>query len=335
MEPLFLITGIAGHVGTALQKELRSRGYAFRGLLYYSDPALPDSEKEHYVRGDVGDEASLSAFFASLEGREVYLIHLASLIDIKAKRLTPAIERVNVEGTKILFNLARRSGVKRFVYISSVDAFESARRHVDETSPLAPTDKRIGAYPISKSLATAFLKEKQHEGASVSILYPSAVLGPYDKGHNHMVQMVKDYCAGKIPGVIPGRYDVVDVRDLAKAIVDSTLLEQRPSDDSFILSGETIPLKDILLTCKQVRSQGHPVRVFPYFLAYLGLPFVSLHCHLHHLRPLYTSFALHLLQNANTFSHEKATREFGYAPRPISDTIRDTINDLYDLGVQE
>jgi dihydroflavonol-4-reductase len=338
MDKLFLITGASGHVGTALTYELLSRGYEVRGLLYYSDhpnPSLLKEERVKYFRGDIGEKTSLKDFFADLAGKEVYLIHLAALIDIKAKTLTPRIEKTNVVGLKNVYDLAQENHIKRFVYISSVDAFETAKRHVDETSPLAPTNKPIGAYPISKSLVTSFLKEKQKEGANVAIVYPSAVIGPYDKGQNHMVQMIMDYCDGKIPGVVKGFYDVVDVRDLAKGITDCALLEKRPSDDSYILSGQAVPIKEILSWVRRIRGHGRPILVFPYFLAYVGLPFVDLYCRIHHHRPLYTSFALHLLKNANTFSHEKASRELGYAPRSIEETIRDTLSYLYDSGAKE
>lgn len=42
-------------------------------------------------------------------------------------------------------------------------------------------------------------------------------------------------------------------------------------------------------------------------------------------RPLYTKYSLYTLSSNDKFSHEKASRELGYRPRDLYETLRDTI----------
>ena len=48
--------------------------------------------------------------------------------------------------------------------------------------------------------------------------------------------------------------------------------------------------------------------------------------------PLYTSYSLYTVSGNAAFSHRKADRELGYHPRPLKDTLRDSIGWLEMLG---
>ena len=76
-----------------------------------------------------------------------------------------------------------------------------------------------------------------------------------------------------------------------------------------------------------------PRLVFPMWLARIGAPFVAAACRLAGRRPLYTSAALQPLEGNRNISHARATRELGYQPRPLRETVVETLQWFEDRGV--
>jgi dihydroflavonol-4-reductase len=68
-----------------------------------------------------------------------------------------------------------------------------------------------------------------------------------------------------------------------------------------------------------------PHLVFPMWLARAGAPFTVALNRLAGRRPLYTSAALKPLWGNHRLSHARATRELGYDPRPLRETIVETL----------
>jgi dihydroflavonol-4-reductase len=326
----YILIGALGHLGKTIISQLSGTGVAIRAF-DFALPKLPSSDPRlTYYQGDVTKPETLEPVFQGLEPHRFCVIHLAAIIDIQARRATPKLISVNVEGVKNAFACFERYQGKRFIYVSSVDAFLQTHSEIDETAPLAPSDG--AGYPATKADATRFIKEKQQAGADAIVVYPSGIIGPGDDGHNHLVQLLRDYVQGKLPGVIPSGYDVVDVRDVASAII--TLSWGDSKGDSFLLSGQQIGLKELLLLAKAWNGgKGRSIVVFPFFLAYVGLPFVHLHCKIHRKRPLYTAFAISVVKHANSFKRDKATQAFGYSPRPIKESVDATLSYLREQGL--
>src|SRR3954469_2867826 len=112
------ITGPTGDIGRALLRTLdrspeidKVVGMARRPF----NPAELGLTKTEYRRGDILDPASLSEL---VDGADV-LVHLAFII-LGGREET---HRINLEGTRNVFEAALNSGVRRFVYTSSVAAY--------------------------------------------------------------------------------------------------------------------------------------------------------------------------------------------------------------------
>jgi dihydroflavonol-4-reductase len=324
---VYLITGANGHLGTALIEELKDQDCLVRGLIM---PGTPDGVKAPnvtYFLGNITDPETLRPFFAGLEGKNVYVIHTASIIDIVSRRPTPRLLSVNVEGTKNVFRMAEEIKAKRILYVSSVDAFLQQKKLIDEEAELVPLEaKRSAGYPKTKAMATHFVKDEQARGVDALIVYPACIIGPYDKGANRMVQSIRDFIRGTQPGVIPGGYDCVDVRDVAHGIL--LALKKAPQGASYILSGHGCTLVELLQKADEANKSKHRIRVFPIFLARLGVPFVALDSKIHHRAPTFTNFALDIVTHANSFNRDKAAKELGYDPRPLDVSIKDTVDYL-------
>jgi len=76
-----------------------------------------------------------------------------------------------------------------------------------------------------------------------------------------------------------------------------------------------------------VKEQCHlkALPELPRFLGQAAVPFVELASRISGHRPLYTAYSLRVLGSNAAYSHEKAARELGYAPRPLTETIQDMV----------
>ncbi len=122
------VTGPTGEIGLPLMSELEgdSAVGAVRGMARRPfDPLAEGWEKASYRRGDILDRGSLAALF---DGADV-AVHLAFAIfgDRGETR------RINLEGSRNVFEVAIEAGVKRLVYASSVAAYGF---HADNPQPL-------------------------------------------------------------------------------------------------------------------------------------------------------------------------------------------------------
>lgn len=330
---VLLITGAGGHLGKALLHLLAGSGLPVRGLLHHEEEKKEvediDPDASFFV-GDIKEKESLSPFFANLEGKEAYLIHAASLVDIQHETLQEPLRLANVVGTENVLSLAKEAGVKASVYVSSVDSFAAKRIVANEESAWVE-EKRAGGYAISKAMANRVVLEYRKKGMDVRIAYPSGFFGPYDEGSNHLNQVVIDFLNGKIPGVVKQGYAIADARDIAQGVWKA--LFEAPKNSSYILSGHYVSLADFVAEAAKAYGVKKKIRTFPIFLGKVGVPFVKLHGKIHHERPLYTLFSLNLLRDANRFDDGKARKELGYTSRPLEETMKDAVAYFEEKGL--
>ncbi len=169
------VTGPTGEIGLPLLAELERRdevgevrGMARRGF----DPAAEGWRKVSYRRGDVLDRGSLAALF---DGVDV-AVHLA--FSIFGGR--GATRRVNLEGSRNVFEAAVTAGVRRLVYTSSVAAYGF---HPENPQPLTEAVPARGSDGFYYSAQKAELEEALSEvlgGSEVEayVFRPCVVAGP-------------------------------------------------------------------------------------------------------------------------------------------------------------
>ncbi|HUA44630.1 MAG TPA: NAD-dependent epimerase/dehydratase family protein [Solirubrobacteraceae bacterium] len=171
------------------------------------DPSEHGWSKLEYRQGDVRDKAALKEAFADAD----VVIHLAFMITGAASRET--IRAINVEGTLNAFRAAAASGVKRFVYASSVAAYGF---HPDnpigmtEDWPVRPAARLF--YAQEKAELEQLLDEEGRAtpGLAVYLLRPPIVLGPHAVGAkgalpSPLAELVERLLelAGRVPVPIP------------------------------------------------------------------------------------------------------------------------------------
>ncbi len=321
MRKLFIITGANGHLGGTIIRKLKDSEALVRGLILPSEQGRPQANVL-YVMGDVRDKTSLEPLFAQTEGMEVVVIHTAGIIDI-AGDVSQVMHDVNVGGTRNVVELCMEHHAKRLLYVSSVHAIpEKDKLSVLEEVGRFSADAVVGGYAKTKAEATQIVLDAVREGLDAVVVHPSGILGPYDSSHNHLVQMVSDYIHGKLPACVNGGYDFVDVRDVAAGCLSA--IEKGRSGECFILSNRHYEIKDILGMVKSIWG-GRKLPVLPMWMARAFAPLFGWGARLRKKRPLYTKYSLYALKSNDRFSHDKATRELGYQPRDLYQTILDTV----------
>lgn len=320
MERLYLITGANGHLGNTVIRQLLARGEKVRGLILPTESGLlPGVE---YIRGDIRDPSSLDPFFSDLENKESFVLHTAGIVDI-AENISPLLYEVNVQGTRHLLDACLTYPVKRLVYVSSVHALpEKDRFHVLQEVKRFSPESVVGGYAKTKAEATQAVLDAVSDGLDAVIVQPSGILGPYDTTRNHLVQLVSDYVHGRLPACVRGGYDFVDVRDVAQGCLSA--LENGKTGECYILSNRHYEIKEILRMIRFLQG-GRRVPSLPLWMAKIATPFIEMWAKRHHRRPLYTRYSLYTLHSNDKFSHDKATRELGYLPRDLYQTLADTL----------
>ena len=324
MSKLYLITGATGHVGTVLVDRLIKRHESIRVLILNTDTAqLPNGID--ICCGDIRDQNSLLPFFQRSEYDDVTLIHCAAFITV-ATKYNPAVWETNVTGTNNIMELALSCGVNRVVYVSSVHAiperpFPEIISEVDSFSP----ELVHGQYAKSKAAAAQIVLDYAKKGLNVSSVHPSGIIGPGDiKLKNHMIRTLKAMESGKIPVAIQGGYDFVDSRDVANGIL--LCEENGKPGECYILNGHYITIKELLNIIREITGKHKTDIELPYHLANGIAPAAERVSLLFDKNvPLFTPYSVYTLHTNGAFSHDKAYKAFGYCPREIDESIRDSL----------
>ncbi len=315
-----LITGATGHIGNVLARELIARGKSVRAMLLPGEDATPLSDLPvELVEGDVLDFCSLQAAFAGVD----MVYHLAGLISILPGK-DPMVQNVNVLGTRNVIQAAHLAGIKRLVYTSSIHALQRVPHGIliDENVPF-DTQHAISAYDHSKAQASLEVLKAVQEGLDAVIACPTGVIGPYDFRRSEMGGLISDCLKSKLMFYVEGAYDFVDVRDVAAGLI--LVGERGRTGQTYILSGERITVHDIFKRVQKIVGHQQISIKIPLRLARLVASFTPLLYRLTHIKPRFTPYSLATLASNSVISSAKAVAELGYAPRPLHESITDTI----------
>lgn len=314
-----LVTGASGHLGNVVVRRLLERHYGVRVLLRRLDPpALAGLEVEQ-VQGDLLDPGSLDRACSGAH----WIIHCAAAISTM-NRDAKLVDAVNRVGTRNLVDAALAAEIQRFVYVSSVEALDlrASDRLICEDG-FYP-DRCIMAYGRSKASASLEVVAAVSERGLPAVLgIPSGLVGPYDFGSSRTAEMVRRFLGGKLPAYVDGGFDFVDVRDVADGLISAG--ERGVIGESYLLTGELLSYYEITEILERVSGVRMSRLKAPFWLA---LPFTyvaTAFSVISRKSPLYTPDSLRILQTRPRFNLTKSEAHLGYRPRPIADSLADTV----------
>jgi dihydroflavonol-4-reductase len=325
---IHVVTGASGRVGLALCAELHSRGLYVRALYYHDEQVAPFLRQYADEVGYV-DITSPESVNEALKGA-AYVYHLAGIVSI-ASKIDPLIKAVNITGTQNVIDACLAFGVKRLVYTGTVHTLAfSDNTSVLREVPRFDPDAVSGAYAVTKAISSNLVLDAvKDRGLDAVIGMPSGVVGGFELKRSNFGQMVIDVAERRLPIYITGRYDFVDVKDVAKALADLATLGV--CGESYILSGHTLSVKELVYASARAAGVKPPKVCLP-------LGFVKLFAGIAERTALrkgqtlmFTPYALKVLGDNCNFSHEKITALTGYAPRPLEEAIKDQVEFYFQV----
>jgi dihydroflavonol-4-reductase len=315
---LTVVTGASGHIGANLVRALLEQGRRVRVVVHDSDVGLDGLGVER-VLGDVRDPASMRAAF---DGAQV-VFHLAAIISIEGDP-HGHVAAVNIQGARNVAEAALACGVRRLIHTSSIHAFD---QYCARSGPLTEASARskgpkLPAYDRSKAAGEAGVREVIAQGLDAVVVHPSGVVGPFDYRPSRMGQVLLDLYHRRLPALVPGGYNFVDVRDVVAGMLAAEKQGQR--GESYLLAGEWAAVRTIAEIAARCTGVPAPRIVTPFWMAHVGVPFMTVWARLTKTHPIYTHESLGALKVDSKTDLAKARRDLGYVPRPLEDTIRDT-----------
>jgi dihydroflavonol-4-reductase len=312
------VTGASGHIGNCLVRELKKQGAVIRVLVHNFRCDLDEMDVE-LIPGNLREPESLIPLCKGVD----VVFHLAAQIAIE-NRSSGQVYETNVTGTKNMIKAANYGGAKKFIHFSSIHAFQigSPGQLLDESRSLVETNKTI--YEFTKAEGEREVMKAVKEGLDAVILNPTAVIGPFDHRGSLLGQALLKIYQNKLPFLVSGGYNWVDVRDVVSASIQA--IESGRKGEKYILSGEYCTLRELSEIISKISGCKIPVNV-PVSLARMACPFFQIYSSVTKKEPLYTYQSLNILVNSPVnISNAKAQKELRYEPRPLEQTLSDTFN---------
>jgi nucleoside-diphosphate-sugar epimerase len=247
---LLALTGATGFIGQYLLREMPKRGYRIRALL--RRPSSTPVQTTNAVIGDLARPQNLSAALAGVHA----VIHSAGLARGMSGVPEDDYRLFNTEATLGLARAARRAGVKRFVFLSSIRAQcgPSADAVLTEAVPASPTD----AYGRSKLAAERSLAELDLDWVALRAVL---VYGPGVKGNMaQLMQLARSPFPLPLAG-LEARRSLLGVDNLLAAI-DTVLTAPGPLRRVFIAADpEALTIAEMIAALRA--GLGRQPSIFP------------------------------------------------------------------------
>lgn len=312
-----VVTGAAGHIGGNLVRALLAEDRRVRAMVFRDTAALEGLEVER-VKADILEPESLRAAFADAD----VVYHLAARITLKMR--DPEAVHLNTEGPRNVVEACLATGVRRVVHFSSIHAFSPfpVDGVVDETRARC-NDPKAAAYDQSKAEGERIVLEAVGRGLDAVIVNPTGVMGPHDYKLSALGRVVLDVSRRRMPVLVKGAFNWVDARDVCQGAMAAERIGR--AGEKYLLAGHYLTVPDLARMIAEAAGVAPPPLTVPIWMARLGVPFAAMTSAITGAPPRFTKVSLDALENHQQISHAKATKELGYCPRPIRETVKDTV----------
>ena len=324
-----LVTGTTGFLGSAIARVLLAEGRAVRVLVRpEADLSNIEGLGVEVSYGDLRDPASIGR---AVEGCEV-VYHAAAYYSLWSRDRQTMID-INVEGTRHILAAAKRVGVRRVIYTSTVGCIGLCPdgTPANEETPL---DKAIlcNDYKRTKYDAEQVTLEFARDGLPVVIVNPSTPIGPRDIKPTPTGKIIQDFLNGKMPAYLDTGLNLIHVEDCARGHL---LAESKGRlGERYILGNRNMSLHEILLALARITGRKAPSVKMPYGVAYAAgwvSEFIS--NWITHRPPAVPLDGVKMAKYFMYFDASKAVRELGLPQRPVEEALKEAVAWMRDRGM--
>jgi len=315
------VTGGTGFIGGAVVHRLLEAGHEVRALVRPgADTRQLDGLLVERIEGDLADPECLRRGMSDCD----WVFHVAALYSYWGHRAED-FHQTNVDGTRRVLEAARREGVARIVYTSSIAALGVHADHTPATedTPSSLAD-RIGPYQRSKFLAQQVAIDFARQGLPVVIVNPSTPVGGGDHKPTPTGQIIVDFLNGRMFGYVDTGLNIVDVEDVAAGHLLAA--ERGRVGERYVLGGQNLTLKQLLALLAEISGRP-PVRLrIPHSVAlawsYVDVSLARLSPH---RTPAATPDKVRLSRRYEFFDPRKAVQELGLPQTPVEEGLRKAV----------
>ena len=329
MDNLAAVSGATGFIGSAVVRQLLGDGRSVRCLV---EPGAKtdnlDGLDVEMVTVDVCDHEGMAS---ALDGAAAYY-HLAAIYKTWMENPEP-MYRVNLEGTTASLLAARRVGIKRVVYTSSIAAvgLREDGEPSDESVPFNLYDI-ANEYILTKHLSERLALRFAEAGDPIVIVNPAFPFGERDIAPTPTGGIVLSVLRKEVPALSPGGFCAIDVDDVARAHVAAETKGR--IGERYILGNHNVTFAQFVHLVSEIAGLKAPRLEIPTKVGEaLAFGFEMWANHVTHSRPRVTLKAAQYMQRRVWFDGSKARRELGMPETPLAESVERSVRYFRDAGM--
>jgi dihydroflavonol-4-reductase len=310
-----LVTGAGGFIGAHVVSALAAAGAEVRA--FDLDPPAEVPAGVEPLAGDLLDPAALGA---AIEGCDA-VFHLAAIYSFSRSQAA-AMQRINVEGTRVLLEACARGGERRrVVHTSSCSTCGPVPGRPATERDEPPAFELAVPYKRTKVEGERLALRAAQDGLDVVIVNPTTPVGPGDRRPTPTGKMVADVAQGRARAYLAGGYlNVVGVEDVARGHLLAH--ERGGSGQRYLLGGENLSMREVFAAVARAAGRRPPRLGVPWRLADGAARIAGATLGAVGREPkLLVHDEVRLARHPMTFDDAKARRELGYQSRPAAEAL--------------
>jgi nucleoside-diphosphate-sugar epimerase len=313
----YAMTGATGFLGGELARQLTEADHELVALVRDTGRAQPLAELGAVlVDGDLDDTAALDRLLEGADG----FFHVAGWYK-HGRREHDTLRRVNIDGTRNALEAAKRAGVPRTVYTSTLAVNSDTRgESVDEGHRFTGT--HVTEYDRTKAVAHDVAREYAAAGLPLVIVQPGVIYGPDDAGST-FGEVVRQLVAGRtVLGPRGGGACFAHVADVARGHV--LAMERGRVGESYILAGPRATYDELFGLVRRLAGRGRVLLLPPSAIRVAA----ALTAPMERLVPVPQSLTAEAaLAGIATYygDADRAQRELGWSARPLEEGLAGTV----------
>ncbi len=320
-----LVTGAAGHLGFELASQLHEKGYKVTASVRKTTSRTKQLEDKgiKVITLDLANKAEAVAAMREVD----VLFQVAAVFNITARDPQKEVVAPNLEITRNALEAAAEAGIQQVIYTSSVAAIGTT---TGKQSALTEQDWNLNAkepYALSKAKSEQLAWQLAEQlGLKMKTVLPGAVFGPGAERPTSTMELLINIVKGEIPMALNASLSIVDIRDVALAHI--LVYESQTASGRYIATHETRSISQVITEMlRQDPDLKTSARIMPDWLARMlpGLDWVKSKL-TGAPRTMKSDTLKEYLNTTMLFETPRLKTELNWSPRPIQDTIKDSLN---------